>query len=299
MQISSNVLDLPSFNFYKMKVLNTREEVSTFINDAKTKSKTIGYVPTMGALHQGHASLIKQSVSENNITFVSVFINPTQFDNASDLDKYPRTLDNDITLIKEIDSNIIVFAPNAKELYQGNITSKNYSFDGLEYEMEGKHRAGHFDGVGTVLDLFFTLIKPTNAYFGEKDFQQLQIVKKLVSKYKLGVNIIGCKIFREASGLAMSSRNERLSENARTEAAFINKTLLEAKKQFGIKSALKVEEWITKQFVKNKHFNLEYVSIANINTLKPVKRKSKKQQYRIFIAAFIDNIRLIDNIALN
>jgi len=299
MQISSNVLDLPSFNFYKMKVLNTREEVSTFINDAKTKSKTIGYVPTMGALHQGHASLIKQSVSENNITFVSVFVNPTQFDNASDLDKYPRTLDNDITLIKEIDSNIIVFAPNAKELYQGNITSKNYSFDGLECEMEGKHRAGHFDGVGTVLDLFFTLIKPTNAYFGEKDFQQLQIVKKLVSKYKLGVNIIGCKIFREASGLAMSSRNERLSENARTEAAFINKTLLEAKKQFGIKSALKVEEWITKQFVKNKHFNLEYVSIANINTLKPVKRKSKKQQYRIFIAAFIDNIRLIDNIALN
>ena len=299
MQISSNVLDLPSFNFYKMRIFNTREEVSTFISNKKSTERTIGYVPTMGALHKGHASLIQQSVSENNITFVSVFVNPTQFDNASDLDKYPRTLESDIELINKIDSNIIIFAPTAKELYKGDITSKNYSFDGLEHEMEGKHRDGHFDGVGTVLDLFFTLIKPTNAYFGEKDFQQLQIVKKLVSKYKLGVNIIGCKIFREASGLAMSSRNERLSINAKKEAAFINKTLLTAKKQFGTKSAIKVEEWVTKQFAKNEQFELEYVSIANIKTLKPVKRKSKKQQYRIFIAAFIDNIRLIDNIALN
>ena len=282
-----------------MKIFNTRKEVSAFIKDSLIKGKTIGYVPTMGALHQGHASLILQSVLENNITFVSIFVNPTQFDNTTDLDKYPRTLENDIELIKEIDSNIIVFAPTAKELYKGNITSKSYSYDGLEHEMEGKHRAGHFDGVGTVLDLFFTLLKPTNAYFGEKDFQQLQIVKKLVSKYNLGVNIIGCKIFRETSGLAMSSRNERLSANARREAVFINKTLIAAKKQFGTKSAMKVEEWVTKQFAKNKLFDLEYVSIANINTLKPVKRKSKKQQYRIFIAAFIDNIRLIDNIALN
>ena len=299
MQISSNVLDLPSFNFYKMRIFNTRKEVSTFISSKKSTERTIGYVPTMGALHKGHASLIQQSVSENNITFVSIFVNPTQFDNTSDLDKYPRTLESDIELIKKIDSNIIIFAPTAKELYKGDITSKNYSFDGLEHEMEGKHRDGHFDGVGTVLDLFFTLIKPTNAYFGEKDFQQLQIVKKLVRKYKLGVNIIGCKIFREASGLAMSSRNERLSINARKEAAFINNTLLTAKEQFGTKSAIKVEEWVTKQFAKNEQFELEYVSIANIKTLKPVKRKSKKQQYRIFIAAFIDNIRLIDNIALN
>jgi len=282
-----------------MTIFNTRKEVSAFIKDSMTKSKTIGYIPTMGALHQGHASLIQQSVLENNITFVSVFVNPTQFDNTTDLDKYPRTLESDVKLIKEIDSNIIIFAPTAKELYEGNIASKSYSFDGLEHEMEGKHRTGHFDGVGTVLDLFFTLIKPTNAYFGEKDFQQLQIVKKLSSKYNLGVNIIGCKIFREDSGLAMSSRNERLSVNAKKEAAFINKILLAAKKQFDTKSAIKVEEWVIKQFSKNKQFDLEYVSIANIKTLKPVKRKSKKQQYRIFIAAFIDNIRLIDNIALN
>jgi len=299
MQISSNVLDLPSFNFYKMTVLNTRKEVFNYISSAKNSNKTIGYVPTMGALHKGHASLIEQSVTANNITIVSVFVNPTQFDNASDLDKYPRTLDNDIDLIKQIDPSIVIFAPTAKELYQNNVASKKYSFDGLEHEMEGKHREGHFDGVGTVLDLFFSLIKPTNAYFGEKDFQQLQIVKKLVSKYKLGVNIIGCEIFREQSGLAMSSRNERLSPKGRKEAAFINKTLIEAKEQFNVKSAAKVEEWVTKEFAKNNNFNLEYVSIANIKTLKPLKRKSKKQQYRIFIAVFIDNIRLIDNIALN
>jgi pantoate--beta-alanine ligase len=282
-----------------MKIFYTKKEITAFINSTKKGDKSIGYVPTMGALHQGHGSLIRKSVDANQVTIVSIFINPTQFDNSADLDKYPRTLENDIELIKKINDSVVVFAPNAKELYDNNINSKSYSFDGLEFEMEGKHRKGHFDGVGTVLDLFFKLIKPTNAYFGEKDFQQLQIVKKLVSKYNLGVNIIGCSIFRETTGLAMSSRNERLSKEARIEAAFIFKTLNQAKIHFGIKSATKVEEWVTNQFAKNTHFNLEYVSIANVKTLKSVKRKSKKQQYRIFIAVFIDNIRLIDNIALN
>lgn len=282
-----------------MNVFYTKQEITTFVNSIIKDDKTLGYVPTMGALHQGHGSLIKQSVTENQVTIVSIFVNPTQFDNSSDLDKYPRTLENDIELIKKIDTSVIIYAPIAQELYNENISSKSYSFDGLEFEMEGKHRKGHFDGVGTILELFFNLIKPTNAYFGEKDFQQLQIVKKLVLKHNLNVNIIGCEIFREVSGLAMSSRNERLSKEARTEAAFIHKTLTEAKLYFGTKSAVKVEEWVTKQFAKRKQFHLEYVSIANVDTLKPVKRKSKNQKYRIFIAAFIDNIRLIDNIALN
>ena len=165
--------------------------------------------------------------------------------------------------------------------------------------MEGKHRKGHFNGVGTVLELFFNLIKPTKAYFGKKDFQQLQIVKKLVSKYNLGVTIVGCDIFREKSGLAMSSRNERLSADSRKKAEFIYKTLLEAREKFKTNSATYVEEWVTKQFKKNKPLELEYVSIANTETLKPIITKSENQNYRIFIAAFIDNIRLIDNIALN
>ena len=299
MQISSNVLDLHSFNFKKMNIFYTRKEIKTFIESKSQIKKTIGYVPTMGALHMGHASLIDRSIKENNITIVSVFVNPTQFDNITDLDKYPRTLEKDHVLIKDINPNIVVFAPNAEELYQGNIITKNYSFDGLEHEMEGKHRKGHFNGVGTVLELFFTLIKPNNAYFGKKDFQQLQIVKKLVSKYHLDVNIIGCDIFREKSGLAMSSRNERLSINSRKNAEFIYQTLLSAKEKFETNSVNYVEQWIAKQFMKNETLELEYVSIANVKTLKPVIRKSKNQEYRIFIAAFIDNIRLIDNIALN
>ena len=282
-----------------MNIFYKSDELRTFINNESNKDSTTGYVPTMGALHKGHASLIKQSLTENKLTIVSIFVNPTQFDNNTDLDKYPRTLDNDLELIKEINQNIIVFVPNAKELYEDKIDAKIYSFDGLEHEMEGKHRKGHFNGVGTVLELFFNLIKPTKAYFGKKDFQQLQIVKKLVSKYNLGVTIVGCDIFREKSGLAMSSRNERLSADSRKKAEFIYKTLLEAREKFKTNSATYVEEWVTKQFKKNKPLELEYVSIANTETLKPIITKSENQNYRIFIAAFIDNIRLIDNIALN
>lgn len=282
-----------------MKVLYTKTEVTAFTNSIQRDGKTLGFVPTMGALHQGHGALIQQSVTENQATIVSIFVNPTQFDNTIDLDKYPKTLENDIELIQKIDDSIVVFAPGAKDLYNNHISSKSYSFDGLEFEMEGKHRNGHFDGVGTIIELFFKLVQPTNAYFGEKDFQQLQIVKKLVSKHKLDVNIVGCPIHREESGLAMSSRNERLSGDARREAVFIYKTLSEAKILFKTKSAEKVEKWVIEEFSKNRLFKLEYVSIANTNTLKPAKRKSKHQKCRLFIAAFIDNIRLIDNIALN
>jgi pantoate--beta-alanine ligase len=253
----------------------------------------------MGALHEGHASLIKQSVAENKMTIVSIFVNPTQFDNNKDLDKYPRTFESDISLIKEIDDSIIIFAPTATELYQGEVISKHYTFDGLEFEMEGKHREGHFDGVGTVLDLFFKLVAPKNAYFGKKDFQQLQIVKKLVENYNLNVNIIGCEIYRETSGLAMSSRNERLSSQAREKASLIYKVLQEAKEQFKTKSPSVLENWVENEFNNHKEFKLEYVSIADSVTLKPAINKTKNKNYRIFIAVFIENIRLIDNIALN
>ncbi|MFD0964474.1 pantoate--beta-alanine ligase [Pseudofulvibacter geojedonensis] len=282
-----------------MTVFNTKKEVETLVTSHKATKKTIGFVPTMGALHKGHLSLIQNAFDENDIVFVSIFVNPTQFDNNADLDKYPRTLDADVKLIESISDDIIVFAPSANEIYEQEITSKEYKFDGLEFEMEGKHRKGHFNGVGTILEILFKLVLPNKAYFGEKDFQQLQIVKKLTQKLKLDLDIVGCDIYREDSGLAMSSRNERLSLLARKEAAFIHKTLLAAKEKFGTKSAKEVTEWVTKQFAKNKKFNLEYVEIANIDTLKTVKRKSKNKKYRIFIAAFIENIRLIDNIALN
>ncbi|TJY38115.1 pantoate--beta-alanine ligase [Pontimicrobium aquaticum] len=283
-----------------MQVANTKEHIKETILDLRKKDLSIGFVPTMGALHKGHLSLINKALKENDVIFVSIFVNPTQFDNKNDLKNYPRTLERDVALLKTVsESKIFVYAPTVQDIYGKNPKAIKFSFDGLEHEMEGEFRDGHFDGVGTIVKRLFEIIKPDKAYFGEKDFQQLQIIRKLVEKHKLPVKIVGCKIHREASGLAMSSRNERLLENHRKEASFIFKTLKEAKKKFGTKSATKVTEWVTKQFKKNKLLTLEYFIIADIETLKPVKRKSQSKKYRAFIAVYAGEIRLIDNIALN
>ncbi|MEM6686144.1 MAG: pantoate--beta-alanine ligase, partial [Bacteroidota bacterium] len=276
-----------------MTIFHTQNTLKTFVETEKSTGKTIGFVPTMGALHAGHLSLVQNAMNETDIVVVSVFVNPTQFDNATDLEKYPRTLEEDVALLETLGSSIVVYAPSVADIYDSNVNAEKFSFDGLEFEMEGKFRTGHFDGVGTIVKRLFEIVKPHRAYFGEKDFQQLMIIKKLVSKYKLPVHIVGCEIFREASGLAMSSRNQRLSAEARRESAFIYKTLQEAQKKFGTKSATQVKEWVQKQFSTHPLLTLEYVEIANSDTLKTVKRKSKNKTYRIFIAAFIENIRLI------
>lgn len=283
-----------------MKVFNSKEKISKAILALKTKNTKIGLVPTMGALHVGHLSLIKKGLAENNVVVVSIFVNPTQFDNTEDLKKYPRTIKRDIVLLKTVSKdNILVYSPSVEDIYGVNVTSSKFNFDGLEFEMEGRFRDGHFDGVGTIVKRFFEIVQPHNAYFGEKDFQQLQIIKKLVEKHKLSVNVIGCDIYRETNGLAMSSRNERLSPEHKEEAPFIYKTLQAAKNIFGTKSANKVTEWVTKEFAQNSLFELEYFIIADVKTLKQVKRKSNKKQYRAFIAAYAGEIRLIDNLALN
>ncbi len=196
-----------------MHVFNNKADLNNFINNNSSLNSTIGFVPTMGALHDGHLSLLKKSIENNTLTVISIFVNPTQFNNPEDLAKYPRTLDDDVEKIKSVSDKIIVYAPTVDDIYEGNTKSNHYNFDGLEHQMEGKFRPGHFDGVGTVVKRLFEIVKPTNAYFGEKDFQQLQIVKKLVEKEQLPVNIIGCPIFRESNGLAMSSRNERLTSD--------------------------------------------------------------------------------------
>ncbi|MCL4169255.1 UNVERIFIED_CONTAM: hypothetical protein GTU68_056036 [Idotea baltica] len=257
-------------------------------------------VPTMGALHQGHLQLVKKALLDNDKVVVSIFVNPTQFDNKDDLVKYPRTLDSDVELLKTVSkTNILVYAPTVDDIYGGNTVSQKFDFDGLEFEMEGKFRNGHFDGVGTIVKRFFDIVKPHKAYFGEKDFQQLAIIKKLVEKYNIPVKIVGCKIHREANGLAMSSRNTRLKTEYKKAAPFIYETLNSAKEKFGTKSAVKVTEWVEKQFAKHDILELEYFIISDTKTLKPVKRKSNKKTYRAFIAVYADDIRLIDNIALN
>ena len=282
-----------------MLLFNTQNELVSHLNSVSNKETSIGFVPTMGALHKGHLSLLEQALQHNSLVVVSIFVNPTQFNNPEDLAKYPKTLDKDIEKIKTISDDIIVFAPSVDDIYKGKTISQHFDFDGLENQMEGKFRPGHFDGVGTIVKRLFEIVKPTNAYFGEKDFQQLQIIKKMVKKTKLPVNVVGCPIYREANGLAMSSRNERLSESERKEAAIIYKTISQAKKLFKTKSAAAVTEFVTKTFAKQTDFELEYFQIADEATLLPCVRKSSAKKYRAFIAVFVNNIRLIDTISLN
>lgn len=283
-----------------MEVYLEKQQITVTLDALRAENLKVGLVPTMGALHEGHLQLVQRALSENDKVVVSVFVNPTQFDNSDDLTNYPRTLNEDVALLQAVsEDSILVYAPTVKDMYDGNTVSEKYAFDGLEFEMEGKFRTGHFDGVGTIVKRFFDRIKPDNAYFGEKDFQQLAIIKKLVENYNIPVNIVGCEIHREANGLAMSSRNARLKSEYREAAPFVYKTLKTAKEKFGTKSANKISEWVEEQFANHELLELEYFIIADVETLKPVKRKSNKRAYRAFIAVYADDIRLIDNIALN
>lgn len=281
-----------------MPIFYGKATLIEFLNSVKTPNSTIGFVPTMGALHQGHLSLMQQSLAENPHTVVSIFVNPTQFNNPEDLEKYPRTLEADTQKIASLDPNIIVYAPSVEDIYEGKTVSQEFDFDGLENQMEGKFRPGHFDGVGTIVRKLFEIVTPDNAYFGEKDFQQLQIIKKMVHKNHLEVNIIGCPIFRETNGLAMSSRNERLSADEREKASVIYQTLLNAKEKFKTQSCNDVKQWVTEVFKSNNMFDLEYFEIADEETLIPCTAQSKDKTYRAFIAVFVNNIRLIDTVSL-
>lgn len=282
-----------------MVVFNKQVDLTVYLKTISRENSKVGFVPTMGALHQGHLSLLKESISKNDFTVISIFVNPTQFNNPEDLSNYPRTIENDIEKIKTVSDTIILFAPTVDDIYQGKTVSEHFDFDGLENLMEGQFRPGHFDGVGTVVKRLFEIVKPTNAYFGEKDFQQLLIIRKLVTKLKIPVNIIGCSVFREPSGLAMSSRNERLSEKEKKEAIVIYKTIQQAKIKFTTQSVAQITRWVNKQFDEIPDFKLEYFQIAEETTLLPCIRKNKNKKYRAFIAVYVKNIRLIDTISLN
>lgn len=281
-----------------MLIFNNKASLNAHLVQLREQGKTIGFVPTMGALHKGHLSLIERSDAENDITVISIFVNPTQFNNAEDLAKYPRTLERDIEKIDAVNNAVIVFAPTVDDMYGGNTVSGHFSFDGLENQMEGKHRPGHFDGVGTIVKKLFEAVVPDNAYFGEKDFQQLQIVRKMTDKEGMNVKIIGCPIYREPNGLAMSSRNERLSNDEREEAGFIYKTLMAAKELYTIDTPDAVRMFVEKAFQNNTILKLEYFEIADEATLMPVNNKTDAKT-RAFIAVMVGNVRLIDNISLN
>jgi pantoate--beta-alanine ligase len=282
-----------------MQIYKEKQALRELINTFKKEGFSIGFVPTMGALHQGHISLVKQALASCDRVVASIFVNPTQFDNPNDLEKYPRTFEEDMILLKNLDENIIIFSPRPSEIYGNEVSPEHFSFDGLEFEMEGKYRKGHFDGVGTVIKKLFEIVNPDKAFFGEKDFQQLQIIRKLTEKNHWNTEIIGCPIDRETNGLARSSRNERLSPEERQKAAFIYQTLQQVKKEFGIKSVPEVTSRVKELFDQNPGLKLEYFEIANEATLKSIQEPVYGEKYRAFIAAYSGDIRLIDNVALN
>jgi pantoate--beta-alanine ligase len=282
-----------------MIVFSDEVLVNQHLNSMQAHLKSVGFVPTMGALHFGHLSLIKKSSDENEITVVSIFVNPIQFNNPEDLQKYPRTLKSDLEKIESVCSNAIVFTPNENEIFLGKKLNQKFRFGGIENQMEGKFRPGHFNGVATIVKILFDIIKPNNAYFGKKDFQQLCVVKKLVQILNLPINIIGCDIAREINGLAMSSRNERLSASAREKSSLLYKILQDSKNKFQTKTISKLKEEVIEIFKSHPEFHLEYFEICNEINLKPSKIKTKDIKYRTFIAVHIENIRLIDNISLN
>jgi pantoate--beta-alanine ligase len=280
-----------------MKVVKDIQELQSFLSPLKSSNKRIGLVPTMGALHRGHLSLIERSKLDNELTVVSIFINPTQFDKREDFLKYPQTLATDLTVLEKANCEL-VFTPNSEGLYKGNEVAENFDFEGLDASMEGLFRKNHFNGVGTIVRKLFDLVQPDNAYFGEKDFQQYLIIKKLTAQSNLPIQIHSCPIYREEDGLAMSSRNSRLSPAHRKAAPFVYKMLQEVKSRFANRPVSEIKSWVAEQFLAHPLLDLEYLEVADENTLEPVEIQRNDKKQRAFIAVFAQNIRLIDNIDL-
>ena len=257
----------------------------------------IGFVPTMGALHEGHLSLIRKSKSENITTVCSIFVNPLQFNNSSDLEKYPRTLSTDSDILISADCDIL-FAPDPGEMYADE-NDKRLDFDPgfLDTLFEGSLRPGHFKGVAVVVNKLFEIVKPTNAYFGLKDFQQCMLIKKMVKDLVLPVRLHLCATLRETDGLAMSSRNKRLSKEARKVAPRIYEALIYAKEQYRTQNITMIENWCKSHLSKEPLYRLEYFNIVNAESLLPV--SSPDEPAVALCAAFVDGVRLIDNMVLN
>jgi pantoate--beta-alanine ligase len=258
-----------------------------------------GFVPTMGALHEGHLSLVKRSKSENDITVVSIFVNPTQFGDADDYKNYPNTPDSDLEMLRRIQCDA-VFAPEVDEMYPDDENKlTDFDFGTLDKAMEGEYRQGHFNGVALVVKKLFEIVKPGNAYFGEKDFQQLMIIKKLVSMLGININIVPCPTFRENDGLAMSSRNARLNAEERKSAANLFKALSYARDNFGKLNLNEVVKNAIQIMTADPLIRVEYFSIAGEDDLLPIKEPDTSKPCRAFVAAFAGSIRLIDNMPVS
>lgn len=279
-----------------MRVFRTQNELQLFNQELAQAGKELGFVATMGALHAGHMSLLHQAQAENQATIVSIFVNPTQFNNSEDLEKYPIRTDEDLALLKK-EGATAVFLPSVSEVYGNKVEADDLDLIGLDKGMEGEFRPGHFPGVAAVVRRLFELIKPQRAYFGEKDFQQLLIVKHMAQVYQLPVEVIGCETERYPSGLAMSSRNFRLSPDGLASADIIYKQMIWARENYQDYSPGDLKAAIVDHF-ENSNLELEYIEFADANSMKMVSDWEQHSAVRVFIAAYCEGVRLIDNIAL-
>lgn len=281
-----------------MVIFSDPKALRDFLFKERKKGNRIGFVPTMGALHEGHLSLVKRGKSDCDIVVTSVFVNPTQFNESSDLENYPRDIEKDSALLEKVDCDVL-FIPRVEDMYSdGSVTAKNYDYGLLTEVMEAEKRPGHFDGVITIVRKFLQLIEPDCAFFGQKDYQQLAVVRHMVRVENLPTTIVGCEIMREEDGVAMSSRNTRLNAEERVAAKLLSKILYkipDLKKTMTLEEA---QEWVQNQFDNEPLVKLEYFCLADAQTLKPCESWRDAFETVCCIAAFVGEIRLIDNLII-
>jgi pantoate--beta-alanine ligase len=278
-----------------MNVFTTRKSLNEALASLKEAKKSVGFVPTMGALHEGHLALVKRALSESDTVVVSIFVNPTQFNNMQDLDKYPRMLQADVDLLHSI-GDVLVFAPSVEEVYPENDSYTPLDLEGIDNVMEGEFRPGHFQGVVHVVRNLFQIVQPDQAYFGLKDFQQVAVIRLLTKKYNFPIQIIACPTLRETNGLAMSSRNLRLTEKEREDALIIIQTLKYIQSLKATKTPKEAKE-LAMEYFSNGKLRLEYLEIVNGANLKSL--ENEWNEYTVVcLAAFCGAVRLIDNLEL-
>jgi len=279
-----------------MKIFSSISETKAYLGGKTKKGESIGFVPTMGALHQGHISLLQQANLENDIVVCSIFVNPIQFNKKEDLDKYPRTLDDDISKLKEVQCDVL-FAPSVEEMYPEPVLER-FDFGQLDKVMEGRHRPGHFNGVAVVVRKLFEIVAPHKAYFGLKDYQQLKIIQTMVEKLDMTIDVIPCQTLREKDGLAMSSRNVRLSKKERSIAPVIFRVLSGLKDKIGKMTPLEAQNWGLSQISKFDEMSVEYLSIVGADDLVQINKWDDKKSVVACTAVNLGKVRLIDNIIL-
>ena len=281
-----------------MRVLTNINSLNQLLESSRNSNKSIGFVPTMGALHEGHLSLVKLAQKDCDVVVCSIFINPTQFNDSNDLENYPITIEEDIKLLEEQSCDIL-FLPNVTEMYPQGLKTKQYQLNGIDKVLEGRKRPGHFDGVCTIVHRLFSIVKPNIAYFGEKDFQQVAVIKQMVNSLALTVQIKTGETIREKDGLAKSSRNTLLSVSQRQKATYVYASLQKIKSLYGKLDCTQLKEMIKDDINQLQDMQLDYVEIVNPHSFRPIQGKGTEEDAVALMAVFLGKVRLIDNLSLN